>query len=383
MKTSGKIVVVYHFFAHYRGAINNELIKKSSNYYMFAGDAKDPANSGIKEWVPDDPSRFIYCKSNLIKGRILIQKGIVKLALRSDIDTIIFLGDAQYLTTWIGAIIARLSGKRVLFWTIGWLRDEGGVKDLIRCMFYRIAHGLLLYGNYAKKLATARRFDENMLYVVYNSLDYEQQEKIREQITAEQITSVRQTIFPNSVNPMLICTTRLVKKRRLDLLLDAMVLLKQNNHEVNLLLIGDGPEKEELMKFADDHQLSVHFYGECYDEEVLASLIMASNVTVAPGMVGLTAMHSLGYGTPVITHDDPNRQAPEWEAIVPGHNGAFFRFGDSKDLARVISEWTTTSILSNEDRKKCYEIIGQYYNPSYQRAVIDKAISGLPASECQ
>jgi len=383
MKSHQNVVVIYHFFAHYRAAINQELIEKSSHHVIFAGDNKDPSNSGIKAWIPSDPSCIVHCESHLVNGRFLFQKGVIGLALRKDVDTIVFLGDAQYISTWIGAILARLTGKRVLFWTIGWLRQESGLKDFIRCVFYRLCHGLLLYGNYAKQLAKERGFSEDKLYVIYNSRDYRTQKYFRERITPDQIKNIRQSLFPGSVKPMLVCTSRLVNKRRLDLLLDAMIQLKLDNHEVNLLLIGNGPEKPRLEKIANDNQLSVHFFGECYSEEILAGLVMAANITVAPGMVGLTAMHSLGYGTPVITHNDPNQQSPEWEAIVPGYSGDFFKFGDSHDLARAIRDWTREPLPSESNRKKCYEIIERYYNPAYQRDVIDKAVSGLPAGECE
>ena len=44
---------------------------------------------------------------------------------------------------------------------------------------------------------------------------------------------------------------------------------------------------------------------------------------VSPGNVGLTAIHSLSYGTPVLTHNNFNNQMPEVESIQPGFNGYF------------------------------------------------------------
>jgi glycosyltransferase involved in cell wall biosynthesis len=42
------------------------------------------------------------------------------------------------------------------------------------------------------------------------------------------------------------------------------------------------------------------FYGESYNERELAPLIALADVCVSPGNVGLTAIHALTYGTPVI-----------------------------------------------------------------------------------
>ena len=127
--------------------------------------------------------------------------------------------------------------------------------------------------------------------------------------------------------------------------------------------------------------MSVKFYGACYEEETLARLIMASDVTVAPGMVGLTAMQSLAYGTPVITHGDFERQAPEWEAVVPGETGAVFECGDAESLANAIRAWLSKNPDREAVRKRCYDIIERYFNPRAQCEIIEQVIAGKPAVE--
>ena len=51
-------------------------------------------------------------------------------------------------------------------------------------------------------------------------------------------------------------------------------------------------------------QDQIWFYGACYDESKLGELIFNADLCVSPGNVGLTAVHSMGYGTPVITHNN-------------------------------------------------------------------------------
>lgn len=102
----------------------------------------------------------------------------LKLAMRRDIAVIIFLGNVNFLSTWLAALLAMLTRKRVLFWTHGWLRKEQGTKANIRNLFYRLAHGLLLYGNRAKMIGIENGFAKDRMYVVYNSLDYQTQKTI-------------------------------------------------------------------------------------------------------------------------------------------------------------------------------------------------------------
>ena len=371
------VAIVYHFFAHYRHGIIQELCLNSAINYIFVGDLKDPLNSGIKSAnvIPSDHFIFAPCYH---WRSVLIQKGLLRLALKKDIGTIIFLGDPHYLVTWISAALARICKKRVLYWTHGWTRDERNGKDKVRCLYYAIAHGLLLYGDHAKKLASRRGFRPENLYVIGNSLDYENQKKSRHRVTPAITGYVRSKLFEVPQRPMLICSCRLRKKKRLDLLLDAMVILEKAGTPMNLLLVGDGPEKSRLEAIVAENNLAVKLLGACYEEDLLSVLTMAADLTVAPGEVGLTAMQSMAYGTPVITHDDKENQGPEWEAIVPGKTGDFFLRDNSNDLARVISRWLNTRKTREQVRSACYEIIEKKYNPKVQRLAIERAVHGLP-----
>jgi glycosyltransferase involved in cell wall biosynthesis len=369
--------VIYHFFAHYRSAIMRALLDCKEVDYVLVGDRLDPDNS-IKSWQPPE-DRLLFAPCIKITSTLLWQKGLVRLALRRDIDVMIFLGNVNFLSTWSAALIARLTRKRVLYWTHGWIRNEQGIKAAIRSLFYHLSHGLLLYGNRAKMIGVKNGFTGDTLYVVYNSLDYEAQRIARANITESHTKQVRERIFAHPSNPVLICTSRLIRLRGLELVLGAMSELQGQGFETSLLLVGDGPEREYLEKMARDLHLAVHFYGPCYEEACLAELIMSANLTVAPGKVGLTAMHSLVYGTPVVTHDDPADQMPEWEAIVPGRTGDFFRRGDVHDLAMTIHKWCVRPWPDAGVRQQCMEVIDQFYNPEFQRRVINRAVSGLPA----
>ncbi len=371
------VAVVYHFFPHYRAAIMQTLLSSCRTNYLLVGDRSDPGNS-IEPWQPPS-DRFSFAPCVKITSTLLWQKGLLRQAIRRDIGTIIFLANANFLSTWPAALLARLTGKRVLFWTHGWIRKERGVKSRLRNFYYRLAHGLLLYGNRAKEIGVTNGFSAESLYVIYNSLDYSKQAGIRDTIAIDRIVCLRKHFFSNPELPILICTGRLNKLKELDLLLHAMSLLQMKNIKIGLLLVGDGPERRHLDKLAASMNLNVHFYGACYDEKILAELIMSASFTVSPGQVGLTAMHSLAYGTPVITHDDPDNQMPEWEAIIPGQTGDLFRRGDVHDLARVIQKWSALPWPNESIREQCKLVIDQYYNPKYQESVIDRAVAGLPA----
>jgi glycosyltransferase involved in cell wall biosynthesis len=172
-----------------------------------------------------------------------------------------------------------------------------------------------------------------------------------------------------------------VKARRLDQLIDAAAFLLKEGHPLDILLVGDGPDMAGLKSQAARLGVSLRCVGACYDESMLCKYTMIAAATASPGMVGLTAIQSLAYGTPVITHGDFDRQGPEVEAINPGVSGDFFAHGDVADLARVLRKWTASPRPSPETQRQCIGCIEDRYTPEFQVRIIDAAVSCVPASE--
>lgn len=115
------------------------------------------------------------------------------------------------------------------------------------------------------------------------------------------------------------------------------------------------------------------FYGACYDEKPNAELIYNADLCVAPGNVGLTAMHTMVFGTPVISHNDFKWQMPEFEAIHPNETGDFFEYKNTESLASTISNWFSVHKSDRaEVRRFCYHEIDTQWNPNFQIKVIRK-----------
>ena len=371
------VPVVYDFFPHYRAGVNEWLLSSKQYEFLFVGgDEAAASRVGIRLWQPPAAAKVLITGNYFPVGRPLFQTKLLSLGLRSDVKQIIFLGCAEFATTWLAAAAAKWSGKRVWFWSHGWTSPDAGLKRHVRLAFYSLSHGMLLYSHRAKQEAVRQGIAADRLHVIYNSMNLAAQVRAREQVTLADVASTRAALFSNPALPTLICTGRLVPYRRLGLLLDAMHRLKQDGQPVNLLLVGEGPERSALEAQARNRGLNLRVQGECYDEGVLARLIMAADLTVVPGRVGLTAMHSFVYGRPVLTHDNPKDQGPEWEAVIPGYNGAHFSFGDPADLPRVIRQWFARDRDAMQLQERCHEVVERFYNPEVQATRILQALDG-------
>jgi glycosyltransferase involved in cell wall biosynthesis len=372
------VALVYHFFAHYRQPVLEELLEKSKHHFLLCADTKNALMPGVRVWTPKDATRFRECRCFSVQNHLIWQTGLIALALDRNLDSIIYLGDWKWPATWLSACIARLRGKRVLFWTHGWRTRDRGLVRLIRRRFYRLAHALLLYGNWARQIGIDEGFPARNLYVVYNSIAAAPALDELVEVPDKRRSELKRELFPDSPaeTPVICCSARLDARRRLNLLLDAASQLSAGGHSVNVLLIGDGPERGRLEEQARTLGLNTEFVGTCYDQNRLAEYFSISNVTVSPGYIGLTAIHSMLHGIPVISHPARERLGPEAEAILPGETGDFFRDGDRADLAKMILKWTQTPFVDPSVTRACRDLIRRRYSRVVQRQVIDAAIEG-------
>lgn len=298
-------------------------------------------------------------------------KGMVDLLSKKDYKIYFIVGEPRNMAIWLFVLFKRLfcKKKKIYFWCHGWYGKESAIEALIKKFVYGCASGIFTYGEYAKKLMIKNGFNSIIIHPIHNSLDYDKQIELRNKTNRSDVYFRH---FNNSF-PTIIFIGRLTKIKQLDMIMEALKLLKEKGELYNLVLVGEGPMRESLVMQAQINNLTerVWFYGACYDEKQNAELIYNSDICVAPGNVGLTAIHSMMFGTPVISHNSFMWQMPEFEAIKPGVTGDFFDFGNTESLAETISRWFTINKGKRlQIRDNCFAEIDKYWNPYYQIEVL-------------
>lgn len=367
-----RVLIVYHYIAHYRLPIFKELANSDNYKFEFAAGVKPDQNIkiiGVDE-ANENGLIFHELKNNwFLKAKILWQSNLISLVKSNQYDHIIFLGNPNFISTWLGLVVCKLINIKGYIWAHGVTSKPNFLKLLVLKTFWRFCDGIFLYGNYAKKMITSFNIPSKKLHVVYNSLDYNRQLKVRRELKNSNIFN---EYFKNDF-PVLIFIGRLTKVKKLHQILEAISVLKLIGVYCNIVFVGSGEEEKFLIEQADEKGLNecCWFYGPSYDEEELGQLIFDSKICVAPGNVGLTAMHSLVYGTPVISHSDFSNQMPEYESIEPGFSGDFFEPNNISSLVEVLKKWILLGNEKyNEKVENCYKVIDEKYNPKNQKRII-------------
>lgn len=359
-----RVCLFFNDLAIYRRAIY-KMIDQEYDCDWFIEDI----DTGIREFDANElkrVKRLPVCSM----GPFYLVKGLTKL-LKKEYSIYFVLGSTRNLSLFAFCLIKKLfyPRKRVYFWTHGFYGKESWAELFFwKRPFFKLPNGLFPYSDYCKTLMVNKGFNPDKIFPIHNSLDYDSQLLLRKSVMPSGFYFEH---FGNS-DPVLIIIGRLNLRKRLDLLFEAVDILRNRGESYNIVLVGDGEDKNKLQQMASEMQLieRTWFYGPCYDERQNATLLVNSDMCVVPGDIGLTAIHALMFGVPAITHNCFKYQGPEFEAIKPGFTGDFYEYGSVESLANVISNWFNTHNNREKVRTDCYGEIDSNWNPYYQLNVI-------------
>lgn len=353
-----RLCYVTNIAAHYRSAIYLLMDKTFDMDFIF-GD--HPSDLKFDVSLLHSPTKVI--QNTQLTKRFNYQKGIPLLFTKY--DTILITGETHCLSTWMLLLFAYpFRKKRVYLWSHGWYGKESRTEKLMKKLFFGMATGTFVYGDRAKRLMIENGLNGAKIWPIHNCLDYEKQLEIRKELKE---TTIYKDRFHNKY-PNLIFIGRLTPVKQLDMVVKALKICKDKGYEYNMTFIGDGPMMTQLQEEVKQNTLerNVWFYGACHNDKKNGELIYNANLCISPGNVGLTAVHCMTFGTPVITNDDFSRQMPEFETITPGKTGNFFENGNSEALAQSIIDWLEVGKNRQEIRQNCYDVIDNGWTPEFQ-----------------
>lgn len=178
---------------------------------------------------------------------------------------------------------------------------------------------------------------------------------------------------------------RLVEKKGVSVLLDAIKLLKMSHPDLTVMLVGDGPEREALEQQATKLDLGrqVTFTGALPNDRVPA-IYQAARIAVVPSVVaaggdqeglGLVAVEALGCGCATVVSDLPALA----DVVSHGENGLVFKAGDAaqlaENIARLLDDLDLRQHLARNARASVIDKFDWLAVGARYREIIDQCIN--------
>ena len=166
----------------------------------------------------------------------------------------------------------------------------GNLCDYLIAPTERVKDELILYGV------------KRPIHVLPSGIDLENYKKRKKGF-------IRQKLKIVSRKKILLYVGRLGKEKSVDFLLEAFSIISKENSNCVLVLVGDGPEKQNLKKFAKklNIQNNVYFFGSVKHSDV-ANIYADSDIFVFASRTetqGLVILEALASGLPVVAVNDP------------------------------------------------------------------------------
>ncbi|MCU4139665.1 MAG: Glycosyltransferase involved in cell wall bisynthesis [Methanophagales archaeon] len=178
--------------------------------------------------------------------------------------------------------------------------------------------------------------------VIHNGIDFKKIESVK----------------PSEEESDIVFAGRLIKDKNVDVLIKAISLIKREISDIKCIIIGDGPEKEKLMKLAKELRVenNVKFVGFLENHDDVIAYMKSSKVFVLPSTregFGIVALEANACGLPVVTVNHGRNAACDF---INGENGFVCELSAEDIAEKVLIGLEIGKIM----RRKCIENAMRY-----------------------
>lgn len=356
MSKKNNLIILQTVLPDYRKGFFGEVKKKlGSKFELYAG------SSYFNESIKTDKSIEHYTIKNkyLLGRKLLWQKGISKLIKKNEI--LVLELNPRIISNWWLLVRRKFTGKETVLWGHAWPRKgPKSATDIVRNMMRKLSSSIIVYTN-QQQMELKNKMPNKHIVAAPNAL-----------------FSKAQMSFDINNDPSdILYVGRLVKEKKPLFLAKAFAKTLDNlPAEVNLNIVGDGEEKETIIKYIKNNSLSnrIKLLGHINDYSKLQKLYKHSICSVSPGYVGLSITQSFGFGVPMLISKNENH-SPEIEAAVEGLNSVFFDTDDILSFRESLIEMFNNNIEWINKRAAICEYCKQNYSIEAMANVFCKLVS--------
>jgi len=276
--------------------------------------------------------------------------------LQSDAQLVLLTGYNK-IEYWLQLVVLKIRRKKIAVFCDSTIYDQpqSSRKAFLKRLFFTSVDGVFGYGRRSRD------------YVIYHGVDPRcvfyrcQAAALPLDYTPESALASRLALAPLPEAPRYLFVGLLSKGKNIALLIEAFARVKQHFTKAQLVLVGDGPERQLLLELAAQLgvQDAVLFAGrksgaELFTEYQQASCLILPSLSEAWGLV---VNEALAYGCPAIVSE---RCGCVPELVIAGKTGFTHQATDCKDLAEKMLKLPSYFNDTRQTAQDCIEHIAQY-----------------------
>lgn len=360
--SSVRVAVITNIIPHYREDFWRRVFDQKNYVINVFCQSEIPGMDldAVNDHFPRNVSEVGY---HALKSERLVWQKLPFQRIKRNHDVFVFTGNPRVLSTLVFSTYLRLTGHPVVIWGQLHTAGAGMYFERLRLLWWRRFRYYFLYTEYEVGEMLSRGWNIGVSVSMNNGLDQSKIDAVRSTWDKDSLLEWR-IEHGLGTRPILLSCARIEKKNQLDLVLNALLVLRKTHPDLLWCVIGDGSMGDRWKSAGQSLGLSEHirWLGEIYTEEELAPWFMSADVFVHPGAIGLSLMHAFGYALPVVTHSNKSNQMPEASVIRHRENAALFAEKDTGDLARVLGELLDNETLRSDLGAEAERCVREKYN---------------------
>lgn len=217
---------------------------------------------------------------------------------------------------------AERSHARVVWWGHGVPRHglnglRGAIRSSALRRLARTGRAFVTYSKLGKAYLDDLLAERVPVVEALNTVDSPQLRAALQEIDSSGGRAAMRELLGAAGDPQVVVLARLVPEKRIGPSIEAA--LAAAGQEGLVHVIGDGPERETVKAFRTRAGSNrIKWWGEVRDEAMLMKILVCCDALVAAGYLGLSAIHAMFAGLPVIacrSQDNGPWHAPEVESL--------------------------------------------------------------------
>ncbi|AUH00076.1 glycosyltransferase family 1 protein [Prodigiosinella confusarubida] len=264
-------------------------------------------------------------------NRLFFFRNIPWKKIRQTPSCVIHFADFKYISLYQSVLLKCISFTRVYLHGQGGYKSHGTIAKLFYFFSVLLTDGYICYNEFCaielkKKLPY---FLHRKVFHIDNCLYLNPVEKIN-------ADAGKSIAFIGRIRP----------RCGLEELLDALELARQKDTSLTIEIVGSG-DPDFIVGLSRRYSFA-HFHGAVYDEEHIKHLLSSCLAGAYGGDAGLSVVHYMALGLPVIVHNDLRQHmGPEPAYVRDAKNGLLFEKGNIDSLSKKLLQLADDRELRN------------------------------------
>ncbi|MDD3488180.1 MAG: glycosyltransferase family 4 protein [Candidatus Pacebacteria bacterium] len=299
---------------------------------------------------------FFYGKKK--EKSIHINFGVILSLIKNNPDIVIISG-YDTLAYWQAFFYCKILRKKCILWNGTTLFSTGnpqGFKGFLKKFIIRRADRFIAYGTKAKEYLEYFGAKPENIFISINTVDVSYfKDKVKEFKSLPEFLQEKQ----QSTKMTILYVGQLIKRKGAEEVLKALNVL--NDSDINFIIVGSGPEKENLKNFCTKNNLKNVIFEGFRQQDELPKYYALADVFILPSLEevwGLVVNEALASGLYVLC----SKYAGATYDLISKDNGMIFDPNNIEEIAKNIQKCKTNILLLRQKKEQISKWMVENFN---------------------